>query len=178
MSRLILPPSAREQLMIPDEVLVRHQLEAQLERISALRERHGWLRYFNDQLRQLDPFLELVKAAENATEPGLRPGFWHVKRNNPADIPTYYPIEDANGNFIDPHMGVLDELRKMDTSRAGWLDEMLAKRRREYESRKRREKEDRVTELAERIYHYDVPKVAFNDTKWTNSTRGKRGKKK
>ena len=164
-------------VILPPEVELRMDLEAQLEKMSRQQERHSYLRWFNQQLQFLDPYLELVKAAENSTEPALIPGFWHVKRNNPNDLPTFYPIHTQDGGFMEPHMGVLDDLRRWDTSRPGWLEEKRKAQTREFTKREEERQELMVTEMAERIRHYETPSVSMKSG-WVNSVKGKRGNKK
>lgn len=68
-------------------------------------------------LRQFDPRLDLVHVSDRVPPgQGLVPGCWHVRRHN--DMPasdSYIPITGPRGEYVEPHFGVLEELRKRDT---------------------------------------------------------------
>lgn len=106
MSRLILPP------------IVDYN-----ERRARLAERHEALKWFDRELKELDPYLELIKASESSDEPDLIPGYWHIRRQNPVGIQTYIAITGPAGEFMEPHSGVIEDLRRMDLQRPGAWEE-------------------------------------------------------
>lgn len=163
-------------IILPERVRLQIEFEKQLE---GLGKRHDWLRHFDVELQRIDPYLSLVKASEHATQPGLIPGFWHVQRQNPETMPTYIPLTDPNGGFAEPASHHLEMLREADLQRPGAFREFQRKqeaRVKEMERRKAAEAEQRVTEMAERISHLEVPKVSMSDG-WVNSVRGKKARK-
>lgn len=163
-------------IILPERVKLQIEFEKQLE---GLNKRHDWLRHFDAELQRLDPYLSLVKASENANQPGLIPGFWHVQRKNPETMPTYIPLMGEKGEFQEPAFYHLEMLRKADLQRPGAFEEFQRRqdeRMRAVERQKAEQAEQRVTEMAERIHHLDVPKVSMSDG-WTNSVRGKKARK-
>lgn len=96
---------------------------AERERLA---ERHGALRWFEEQLKELDPHLTLVKASEAGGAAHMRPGYWHVKMTDPeTGWQHYMVIEGPDGQFMEPHSGVIDKLREHDLRRPGAFEEML-----------------------------------------------------
>jgi len=63
-------------LLVPDHVAEDEAREKELDR------QENMAVMANRILRQKDPNLSLVWAKENATNPELRPGRWHVERKN------------------------------------------------------------------------------------------------
>lgn len=109
---------------------------------------------FNRQLRDLDDRLELVFVKPTADDPVLVPGRWHIRHVDPDGIVTYMVIAGPQGEYLEPHSGVLDELR----ARSLFTDQGIraAKERVERKNRERqreaeRQAEDRKAELAERV---------------------------
>ena len=148
------------------------RIEQMLENVERKRARGEWLTYFDDQLKQIDPDLSLVKAQESA-EPrmGLIPGLWHVRKINGGGIQdTYLPIDDGNGNFVEPHMGVLDGLRANDLQRPGRMDDLRkawdAEDRRRADS-KLKFREEFKEEFMDRYKAHSNPGVLFGDNSWT-----------
>lgn len=163
-------------IILPERVRLQIEFEKQLE---GLGKRHEWLRHFDAELQRIDPYLSLVKASEHATQPGLIPGFWHIQRKNPEAMPTYIPLTSESGEFQEPAFYHLEMLRKADLQRPGAFEEFQRRqdeRMKAIERRRAEQAEQRVTEMAERIDHLDVPKVSMSDG-WTNSVRGKKARK-
>lgn len=163
-------------LWVPDSARIDHDLESQLERLN---ERHAWLKHFDRELRAMDPYLSLVKATENATEPGLTPGYWHIKRDNPHDIASYYPLRGENGEFVEPGSEHLEMMRRNDLTNPENFKRMVRDSEahlRRIEDQKRERSEQRREEFAERMESYERAQVSMNDG-WTNSVKGKRAKK-
>jgi len=167
------------KVLLPAIVGERQQLESALEKLDRARDRGGWLSYFDRQLRDIDGQLSLVKATEQACEPGLIAGYWHVKRDNPQTVPSFLVIQGPNGEFIEPHSGVLDDLRQSDLQRPGALEEIRRAQQREIADNKKRSaalREDRIEELSTRIKAIDSPGIRMGGT-WSASVKGKRGKR-
>jgi hypothetical protein len=161
-------------LILPDVVEHRMALEHSLEQLGAKRERAGWLRYFDQQLQAIDPKLSLVKARDEVYDVAMIPGFWHVRRENGADLQdTFLPITGPGGQFIEPHSGVLDGLRSNDLQRPGALDELRKKFDREDAAREAVRQSTRAElneEFALRYKAKENRSVLFSDeVNWRNS---------
>lgn len=109
MSPIILPPIAL--------------YNAERERLTS---RHAELRWFDDQLKAFDPNMDLVRVSEQAGGVNMRPGFWHVRRTDPTTGWQHYMvIEGPDGQFMEPHAGVIEWLRGYDLHREGAFEGML-----------------------------------------------------
>lgn len=151
MSALVLPP------------IVQYNEER-----ARLTERHDALRWFDAQLRELDPNLSLVKASESAVDRDLTPGYWHIRRSNPIGLDTYMRVTGPNGEFMEPHSGVLDRLRQADLQRSGGWEELLAKVEREENESRRRQDAVRAEIREEFLERYKAkanPSVSFSRRK-------------
>lgn len=163
------------ELYIPDSARINLNLESQLEKLN---QRHEWLRHFDRELKAMDPHLSLVKASEQATEPGLIPGYWHIKRDNPRTMATYIPLRGDKGEFVEPGSEHLDFLRRNDLQRPGAFKELMERVEATQKAREREQEvkaQQRREEMAERIEAMERPSVSMNG-KWTNSVKGVRGK--
>lgn len=145
-------------LILPEEFLRRQQIEAQLASYGEMQARHANLRYIQDALKGLDPLLELVRASEQATDPALIPGCWHIKRNNETTIPTYYPICDEFGNYKEPDAGDVERLRLLDTQ-GKTFEQMIDHKRIEDKRKVEKMREEAREEMAERIHHAMTPSI-------------------
>jgi hypothetical protein len=166
-------------LILPDVVLDNLELERALENVQMKRTRGEWLHYFDQALKEMDPKLSLVKAREDAPRyGGMIPGLWHVRRENGlGQRDTYLPIDDGNGNFVEPHMGILEGLRSNDMQRPGALDDMRKKwdaEQRDHEKRLQAFKDERMEEFKDRYRLHAYGSVSFADTRWKNSAKGRR----
>lgn len=169
------------ELVLPEIVEANARLEASLETLQRKRARAGWLAHFNDALRGIDPKLSLVKARETiALERDLVPGLWHVRRENGTDLPdSYLPISGPDGGFLEPHEGVLNQLRERDLQRPGRMEELRATWDAEDRARKNKQllfREEMKEEVATRYKVLTSPGVSFSDTRWTNSKKARRDK--
>jgi len=112
-------------------------------------------REWEPRLRALDPGLRLIPPFQNPPHPGMKANRWHLARFT--DIPgfeTFIPIEDPEGGFREMDEAMYDALKRADlqSPRSVAARERERRLRQEaYDSSKRREKEDRVGELAERL---------------------------
>lgn len=157
-------------LILPDVVLHNLELERSLEHLRRVRERGDALTSLDRALRDLDPMLSLVKARDRVESGWMRPGYWYVRRCNAPFPDSYLVIEGPDGEFVEPHSGILEELRRLDTRRAGWFDDHRRakdRERRDRDERRRRMAEDRRVEIAERVKAIDSPGVSMADTRWT-----------
>ena len=146
-------------IFLPEEIQTKLQIQSMIEEKNRMHERHGFLKYFNSQLKQIDPLLELVKATENANPGYLIPGCWHIRRNNETTVPTYYPIVDEDGNYKDPDMGDLERLRQMDMQREGAFDEMIERKKREGRARIEAMREEFRQEFADTYRTMNTPSI-------------------
>jgi hypothetical protein len=120
----------------------------------------GKLDYWNRELKRIDPYLELVKANDNASMPGLKPGYFHVLRHNPGAPPSVIVHEGPNGEFREPDSGLFEELKRKDM----WRDEPAwkkARAEREADAESKRDEYERKEELRERIDHALTTTVSF-----------------
>lgn len=157
MSQLILPPIAL--------------YNAERERLS---ERHAALQWFDRELKQLDVNLDAVKVSEHAGAAGMRPGFWHVRMTDPeTGWQHYMVIEGPDGQFMEPHAGVIEKLRQHDLRRRGAFEDMLKQLDKADASRAKQESDWRDAlkqEFAERYYNKANASVSMTPTRagWKN----------
>lgn len=109
---------------------------------------------YNKELRKLDPHVQVVWAEPRAQHPLLRPGYWHIIRDNGAIPPTVKVIEGPNGEFREPDSGIFRELQEGDL----WNERVLKDRRKRQvqaeKARQRmeeRERQERVDDMTERL---------------------------
>lgn len=165
-------------VLLPEEVRFSMELEDQLERVGRLRDRGAELHAFDKALKDIDPRLSLVRASEQATAPGLTPGYWHIRRqNDPPAMDSYLILTDPDGNFVEPHSGHLEWLRGCDLQRAGALDDLQKQqfaKERERQKQRALAQEQRMEEFATRYKAKANPGVLFSDTPWTWRAGAKR----
>lgn len=117
------------------------------------------LEFYNRELREIDPLLEVGWVPEHADVPGTVPGRFHLVRwNEPPVPPTLEPLED-DGEFISLGAWIFDRVRHMDL----WNDQVRRERKRRLqnlEQSKRRAKMHEREEIAEEFS--DRCKAAFN----------------
>lgn len=121
------------------------------------------LNYWDQELRKIDEHLTLVRAQPDATTPGLKPGYYHVVRNNPGAPATIIPVQGPNGEFREPDSGMLEELKFADM----WRDKDRLLRLQEAKDRERdreaaRAAEEARGELTERLRAYGRESVLFS----------------
>ena len=162
-------------LWVPPTAQIDHELDSQLERLGR---RHEWLKYFDRELQAMDPRLSLVKASESATEPGLTPGFWHIRRDNEQTMATYYPLRGENGEFVEPGSEHLEMMRRNDLTKPDNFKRLVREGEahlKRIEDQQREVGEQRREEFAQRLESKERAHVSMNG-KWTNSVKGKRAK--
>lgn len=108
------------------------------------------VRHFTRELKSIDVDLELVKASNNATLPGLVPGYWHIlRKGTPCTLIT---LEGPNGEYREPGSWMFPWLAEQDA----WNDrtqqmkkELREKAERAKSREKERERQDRAGQLNE-----------------------------
>ena len=112
-------------------------------------------REWGPRLRALDPNLYLIPPFQNPPHPAMEPNRWHLARfNEVMGREVLIPIVGPNGEFREMDEAMFEALKRMDrhSNRSTEQTERAAKLRRQAAERAReREREDRVTELGERI---------------------------
>jgi hypothetical protein len=139
---------------------------------------------FNKVLRDIDPRLELVYIDQPpgvtvGPPPGMVWNRWHVQITSPErDVPEFLPITGPNGEFMEPHSGVFEQLRETYT---GSSDGQRRFRLRKLEEARQREKAAEAgraemrEELQLRMKAAFNPSINFGTRGWTARTAGKRG---
>jgi hypothetical protein len=161
-------------LVLPDRTR-QHEAEV-LGMVERFRSVMGW---FNRELREIDPDLELIFAPPNAKVAGLLPGRWHVMKHIPGSHPALLPYVGPGGEYLDPDSGIFEMLRAADL----WNDRVTSDQRRRAElaesaSRRQqeREAEARRDELRERWQAANRTFVSMSrDTPWSQNSSGRRG---
>lgn len=69
---------------------------------------------WNRELQKLDRYLSLVFISDQANEPGLVPGRWHIRRKPPTGVAWYWPIVREDGGYREMTSSDLDALRASD----------------------------------------------------------------
>lgn len=173
--RLFIPPAAAKELQ---EESRKHKAEV----MDSL-ETDATIERFDRELKAIDHRLHLVKARDWVKAgTALRPGFWHVVRDNESAPPSVITIEDKDGEYVYPNSSIFDLLRKNDL----WNRDVRRDRKRkeaELEERERKmkqaERKERQEEIYERYKAGTQTRISMNrDQPWTQSVKGTRGKKR
>jgi hypothetical protein len=164
---------------------VSHRLEqermAEYARLAVLTSHHAQMADFNRDLKQIDPYLELVKCKEHI-EPGspLKPGYWHIIRHNPGAPPSIMVIEGPDGEFVEPTSQIFEMLKRSDLQNPA-VEYRRKQREREMdlarERREAREREERNDEVRERYLAGTRAQVSMTDVPWHQNAAGKRGRR-
>ena len=142
-------------------------------------------RYWNPRLRLIDDRLALVQAKERVGTPGLRAGFWHIRRNNEAGPVSLICVEGPDGGFMEPSSRMEDLLLAGDLQSARTVrgrDEAAVAAERARVRDDARDGEDRRGHMLEYYRAITRQHVSMTDARpWTNaakdSARGKTGRK-
>lgn len=132
--------------------LVPPALKAQIDNEEAVDRQIGTARWLDGELKASDPYLGLVFIRPGVPEPelplGAKAGRWHVERKNPGFVSSYYPITGPNGEFREPHGGILEELAGRDLWRRGTMEDTLRRttNRREKDALADEQRRDQVAE--------------------------------
>jgi hypothetical protein len=132
---------------------------------------------FTQRLKQVfGRELSCVWGNEDASDPAIKPGRWHIQYENPSGPNSYFPITTPDGGYRDPAEDVIEFLRERDMHRPGRIKELSdMERRREAAETAHfaKLKEARVDEIAGRIKAYDSPSVSFDTSKpWSYRVNG------
>lgn len=102
-----LPPRVSAQL--------ESERAAHYARVERLTDTLDTMEHFNRALREIDPYLQLVRA-KLVIEAGtpLKPGYWHLVRHNPGAPPSITTIEGPDGEYVEPNSSIFEMLRKQD----------------------------------------------------------------
>lgn len=141
-------------LWVPDSAA----LDVQQQRAALLRSQVDRYRetfeHWNKKLKEIDPYLELVRASEDAFAPELKPGYWHVIRHVPGSPPSVVIHQTPEGEYLEPNSYLLDRLAQgdmwNDRARKDQEKKMKAARK-AAEREEEREAAERVDELTERL---------------------------
>lgn len=140
---MILPPTTRDEIDRDRRETVDNMIE-----IAAVKAD------FDRDLKQIDPYLELLKAKDKTTVVGLKAGYWHVIRLNPGHPVDILPLQYPDGSYRNPGSWIYDFVMESDL----WNDrakrakrEAQAKAVAARERRQARESEDRINEMHERV---------------------------
>ncbi len=144
------------QLWIPPAAVAKHKATSQQFTAALMAEAEvvGRVRHFNREIQKIDPYIEIVKADDNARHPALRPGYYHLVRRPPVGMPAIVAHEGPNGEFRDLDSGILQTLRNSDmwnSERQRDRDKRIKAAQRAQERQEEREREERVDEIMDRF---------------------------
>lgn len=98
------------------------------------------------ELKKVDRHLEVVAIAPAAANNpnfrkavGVVPGRWHIVRRNPQGVDAWFPIMGPNGEFRDPELQVVEDMKAADLWRPGALKELRDRQMRQEIERVNRE---------------------------------------
>lgn len=114
-------------------------------------------RYWNPILRDLDPALRLIRPMGNPPA-DMERNRWHIGRIanvNGEIVECYIPIQGPAGEFREMDEAMLDALKRMDAhserNQRLWRED-VGRRASARAREKERQRDDRITSMAERIY--------------------------
>lgn len=141
----------------------------------------GILDVWNRELKQIDPLLRLVQAREKAHAPGVRPGYYHLWRDNPGAPPWVQPLTGPHGDFVEPNSAMLGVLRASDLQNARAVAdrrrlEMEAER--EADRLKKAGHDERVEGAVELVKSLTETRVSMTDQGWSQNVAGRKGVKR
>lgn len=159
MSKLYVPPHVRAEAA-RDEA----EMLAQIYEVESV------LQYFNAMLKDIDPYLRMVKAKDQL-DPGspFKAGYYHVVRHEPGFMAYVTPLEHDNGTYREPGSWIFDHIAKEDL----WNDRVMRDRKererklREAEQRQReREAQDRAGDFDERLAATKRTQILVKSKAW------------
>lgn len=112
-------------------------------------------REWEPRLKALDPELRLIPPFQNPPHPAMLPDRWHLARFT--DMPgqeSIIPIVGSNGEFREMDEGMFEALKRRDLQSPRSLEAARVERKKRqaaHDWAKRKAKEDRVGDLADRI---------------------------
>lgn len=171
MSLLWTPQSAERQ--------ARAQVDAEREAFAEyMRGLLPETRRMNEELRRIDPYLELVFVGERAPDddPAIVPGRWHVVRHNPDAPDTWMPVVGENDGYAEPTSRIFDKLAVENMWNASHLERKRkreARRAAERERDKERNRALKAQEFNERHAAATRTQVSMNtDVPWAQNFQG------
>ena len=129
---------------------------ADLERDRWAQSQHDYAKEFERRvLKHLDPRLELRFVHPSAPrEYDVIPGRWHVVLRNEQGPDTWKPITGPNGEYIEPHGGLVEQLQSMDLTKVNVKDYLYERRQKEARRRAKAmeaDRQERVEEITDRF---------------------------
>jgi hypothetical protein len=154
-----------------------------LQREQMVDQHLGAAQWLNQAVKARDTRLSIVWGKEQATDPRITPGRWHVRldlsQEGAPDL--YMAITTPDGGYREPDSGVLHEIERRDMTRRNHHAEDLvsARERREADSA-RKARDARLAakdDAAMWIKANDMPGVVFGTAGWRNKAKAPREKK-
>jgi len=168
MTQLYLPPS----VMAAERLRFAADIDARVDRDDPVALR------FTRLLQAHDRRLIMVRAKDTIA-PGtpLKPGYYHlIVRNDNAPL-SVFPVEGANGEYVEPTSRVFTRLAAGDMHNPAVYREMVQKDRRrdaEVERDKKLRKEQRRDHLRDNVNAATRTSVSMNrDARWTQNASGR-----
>lgn len=126
---------------------------------------------FNRELKEIDPNLEVVWNDEQEKPVvGLKPGRFHLIRDNGALPPTIVALETDDGEFYPLTSGLFEKIQRMDL----WNDKVQKEKRRRderilkaRENQAERERQERIEEIDFRLKAANNPGILFGGNDWS-----------
>lgn len=119
---------------------------------------------FRQLLQDYDPDLDLIRAKENATSPGLKPGYWYIVRRPNLNVGRawgLWEISEPNGDYCMPREEHFDRLREKDA----WARPGLYHEYRKRQEEKVRQGEKRDAELHREFREKLNERLKFNHSR-------------
>lgn len=98
-------------LLLPEHVQAQ-VINDEIEEQVALESEEG--RYWEKELKRIDPGLELVQASGSADDPELEPGVWYIRKRIPGQVDHYIPLTGPTGARRLPGAWMLEWLDASD----------------------------------------------------------------
>lgn len=152
-------------------ILPQHLLDVQTENNEAIYAQviEEKLEHYNKVLREIDPYLRLVKAKDDSDLSELKPGYWHLLKLSTTGLENVIVLEHEDGSFMQPGEAMFELIRRSDL----WSERTQRERKDRQkalteakESERRRLSEDRVQETYERLRSANNASVG-----WTGALR-------
>ena len=166
-------------LLVPE----RYERENLVARLELDHARH--VEEFNRMLHEIDPAWDLVYVhrppGEECDPPaGMVWNRWHIRRTIPERrVPDFHPITGPDGEFMEPHSGVLEQLKEGDLWTPGVRERFRQRRLDAAIQRERAAEASRAEireETRERLRSLFDTSISFGGRGWTASAAGRRGR--
>lgn len=121
----------------------------------------GTLDRYNEELRRIDPRLELVRAKDQVEEGSpMKAGYYHILLHAPGHPTTILPCEYDNGEYREPGSWIFPYLEEQDM----WNDRARRASRNRSERVRQAAERQRELEREERVENYNERWHAANRT--------------